>query len=423
MELPLVKSKRQQEKTSTRRSRRTLYFGVLYVLAAFIVIRATPFTLLAGYLLGLPTGSLIVFIASVSFLIGKTVLQRGTVQEQIMSKNPIAMSDLAGHEEQSGPIDFSGVVTEHGNGNRKAIARFEKFKRFCFEKFKRRRTAKTNSNNNNNKDAAVLDCSICLETVESFQGYALSACRHAFCRSCLHGYIQSQISSKQVLPHQLKCPNSSSSMFNNKCTGRLSHADVRACTLELGDTKSWQAFQDVATETFLDAAIAASSSSVSTATAEGEAAAAAASSIRRCPTNHCNFTFQYDTPNVNSQQGQLFICPKCNEAYCLHCPVVREGGGGGRQLLVGPAHDDMCYNVLKQVRQSKERQRKLEEWKRDNAAADDRFQELLQSEGKKGVTLPCPQCHTPITKNGGCDHMRCAKCSHSFNWSAAAMKH
>lgn len=37
-------------------------------------------------------------------------------------------------------------------------------------------------------------------------------------------------------------------------------------------------------------------------------------------------------------------------------------------------------------------------------------------------TKPCPNCHTPIEKNGGCNHMHCAPpggCNHHFQWSKA----
>lgn len=132
-----------------------------------------------------------------------------------------------------------------------------------------------------NKPCPV-DCSICLETVEAFQGYRLVACHHSFCRPCLHGYIQSKLASKEV--QQLTCPDTS-------CRNPLDTVDVRACTLELGDFTSWQSFQEVATESFLDTA-----------------ASSKGTSIRRCPTNHCNFTFQYDAANNQvQQQGQLFI--------------------------------------------------------------------------------------------------------------------
>jgi len=31
-------------------------------------------------------------------------------------------------------------------------------------------------------------------------------------------------------------------------------------------------------------------------------------------------------------------------------------------------------------------------------------------------TKPCPACHVPICKNGGCSHMRCSRCNYEFCW-------
>lgn len=31
-------------------------------------------------------------------------------------------------------------------------------------------------------------------------------------------------------------------------------------------------------------------------------------------------------------------------------------------------------------------------------------------------TKDCPQCHSCIEKNGGCNHMQCLKCKHHFCW-------
>jgi len=31
-------------------------------------------------------------------------------------------------------------------------------------------------------------------------------------------------------------------------------------------------------------------------------------------------------------------------------------------------------------------------------------------------TKPCPACHTPIVKDGGCSHMRCTRCKYEFCW-------
>lgn len=71
--------------------RAPLYFGIMYFLAELLAVPATPLTLSAGYLLGLPMGSVVVLTsavaaACVSFFIGKTVL-RGAVQE-ILDQNP-----------------------------------------------------------------------------------------------------------------------------------------------------------------------------------------------------------------------------------------------------------------------------------------------------------------------------------------------
>lgn len=202
---------------------------------------------------------------------------------------------------------------------------------------KRRSSSEFNNDRKRKKRKTSVDCSICLDTVDAFQGYQLQLCGHEYCRSCLHGYIQSKLSSKEV--STLYCPDT-------KCKCKLNSNDVRACTLELGDATSWRSFQEVATERFLDA---------STAPSNDES-----TSFRRCPTNHCNFCFQYESTG-NPQQGQLFICPLCTEAYCLECPVVK-----GK---VGPAHDDTCFNVLEEIRKSKERQRLLEEWKRDKCSS------------------------------------------------------
>jgi len=262
--------------------------------------------------------------------------------------------------------------------------------------------------------AVFFDCPVCLEThLQRFRGYQLGSCGHLFCRECLNGYIQSQLKDKNVT---LVCPE-------NKCAAKIQFLDVRACTLEVGDGASWGSYQELSTEAYLDSAVAAGEKQQQQNNSGGSASAAVAtvatattSTLRRCPTNHCNYIFSFEQPQLHhhpahqAQRGQHFACPACQQNYCLNCPVVQ-----GR---VGPAHDDhkTCAEVLEEVRQSQERQRQLEAWKRDNAQADARFQELLQREQAAGKTQPCPKCQTPITKNGGCNHMHCTRCHTSFNW-------
>jgi hypothetical protein len=84
---------------------------------------------------------------------------------------------------------------------------------------------------------------------------------------------------------------------------------------------------------------------------------------------------------------------------------------------VGPAHDHLCADVVARVARDAEMRRKYEKWSVENAQADDKFQELLRREQAAGQTKPCPKCKMAITKNAGCDHMKCTRCHTDFWWS------
>jgi hypothetical protein len=130
----------------------------------------------------------------------------------------------------------------------------------------------------------------------------------------------------------------------------------------------------------------------------------ASGGARRCPQERCNYTFYYEQ---SGGEGTLFVCPECESIFCLGC----KANGGN----VGPAHDGSCTQRKQQLEQETEERRKLEEWKRENAQADARFEQLIQNESRQGLTKPCPKCKALVTKNGGCNHMSC-RCGHSYNW-------
>jgi len=156
-----------------------------------------------------------------------------------------------------------------------------------------------NAANKKKPAAACFDCSVCLETnLERFRGYQLGTCGHLFCRECLYEYIQNKLKEKAV-GRALVCPG-------EKCQMLIHPVDVRACTLEVGDSASWQTYQELSTEAYLDSAVAAGEQQ------QKHASVASAPRLRRCPTNNCNFTFEYDCPTTQQhnqyafQQGQLF---------------------------------------------------------------------------------------------------------------------
>ena len=291
-------------------------------------------------------------------------------------------------------------------------------------KLKRQRVAKQR-----NTSASSFKCSICLEDdIPIFRGYRIAPCQHLYCRECLHGYITTKLKEKVV--HEIKCL---------ACQTKLWQSDIRACTWTLGDVTSWRLYQELATDSYLDTTIAATAAAeaavessltaTSPLTTQSSSSSSSTIQFRRCPTNHCNYTFEY-TDRPNAIQGQPFSCPLCHQIYCLNCPVVNyqvvnDGTASSRQvqslpqksrMLVGPGHDEDCQTVVKQMQESKQRQEKLQEWKQENAQAESRFQELLQREKNTGMTKPCPHCQVPITKNGGCLHMFCTHCRTDFTW-------
>uniref|UniRef100_A0A8C9F9V6 E3 ubiquitin-protein ligase parkin n=1 Tax=Pavo cristatus TaxID=9049 RepID=A0A8C9F9V6_PAVCR len=51
----------------------------------------------------------------------------------------------------------------------------------------------------------------------------------------------------------------------------------------------------------------------------------------------------------------------------------------------------------------------------ENAAMQARWEEASKETIKK-TTKPCPNCHIPVEKNGGCMHMKCPRPQCRFEW-------
>jgi len=84
------------------------------------------------------------------------------------------------------------------------------------------------------------------------------------------------------------------------------------------------------------------------------------------------------------EQGSYCACPICNYEFCTKCKEKW--------------HDAFSCEDYKK-------------WKKDNDQSERKFQEYINRNTKS-----CPNCHTNIEKNGGCNHMTCSKCHHEFCW-------
>ncbi len=102
--------------------------------------------------------------------------------------------------------------------------------------------------------------------------------------------------------------------------------------------------------------------------------------VRWCPKNGCGMAM------IGSKDEHPRLeCPKCKFKFCFNC--------GTEEWHVGAT----CLE--------------FQQWKKDNNAGATTFEKWRKKNTKK-----CPKCHCDIQKNGGCDHMTCARCRHQFWW-------
>jgi len=99
--------------------------------------------------------------------------------------------------------------------------------------------------------------------------------------------------------------------------------------------------------------------------------------MKWCPGLNCSKVVY-----ANEGGSQQIDC-ECGECFCFECAA----------LWHGPLDCEFLKKWLKQFDSDAETFR----WINDN-------------------TKDCPKCKAPIQKNGGCNYMRCGKCSHEFCW-------
>jgi len=223
----------------------------------------------------------------------------------------------------------------------------------------------------------TFNCQICLEeSVPLLKGHALS-CGCQFCVPCVGEHVKLKIRGREVSSEALTCPG---------CVCAISIADVHALTWRCGDDESWRQFEAAADDAMIESLVR-----------DGGA--------RRCPAERCNYAFVWSRGDAVD-----FNCPMCDSSFCLSCPCV-DGG-------VGPAHcGQSCAEYQEKLRADAHEKRKLDEWRAENARADERFTELMRREMRAGDTKPCPRCKQAITKNGGCHHHKCTTCKLQFCWN------
>mmetsp|Transcript_19277 Transcript_19277/g.22955 ORF Transcript_19277/g.22955 Transcript_19277/m.22955 type:complete len:903 (-) Transcript_19277:353-3061(-) len=240
--------------------------------------------------------------------------------------------------------------------------------------------AETDSDCSLNGEDDVSCCPICFDIFNGDQ-MSLEACNHQVCASCWRGLLRSAASSGEPI---IKCPYFRCSnilgireiahiMFD-ELYATSNTADILSSAQVLMKLVRFQIEQYLSTGT--------------TNTDE-------VTNFRCCPTPSCERAFSFTKKAKKDRQSLLWsgsdiaICT-CGASMCADCENK------------GSSHLGLTCDEYKKVRKEI-----------DSGRMDDEFKSL---QWMNKNTEPCPKCDYPISKNGGCNHMWCTKCTHYFCW-------
>jgi ankyrin repeat protein len=231
-----------------------------------------------------------------------------------------------------------------------------------------------NANINALLESLKPECSLCLDTKNYAEFYAMSncngqsGCKVSFCKSCLLELISTHLDEGST--RGLKCPN-----FN--CVKKINASDI--CTITQDRKDLYARFLDISFDEFkIDNQ----------------------NYIKFCPTPDCQCTYSIEGINATQQ----IQCPSCKSIYCITCQYDHQN----MTCEDAAALDYDCVSCV--TRHA--RNMSCETATRDRTQTESSLEELRNLNIKT-----CPNCKIFIEKNQGCNHITCKKCSHEFCWT------
>lgn len=219
-----------------------------------------------------------------------------------------------------------------------------------------------------------LECSLCLDTKNYAEFYAMNNCNHqsgcqaSFCKTCLLELISTHLNEGST--RELKCPN-----FN--CTKKINASDIYNITQNCKNL--YNRFLEFSFDEFKT---------------DNQ------NYIKFCPTPDCKCTYSIEEVAA----AQQIHCPSCNHIYCATCQYDHQNLSCENAATLD--HD--CISCATRHARNTSCQAAA----RDRSQTESSLQELQNIKIK-----PCPHCKVFIEKNQGCNHITCKKCSHEFCWT------
>jgi len=237
-------------------------------------------------------------------------------------------------------------------------------------------------------------CSVCSEEVDDYRDLFTLECGDVFCRSCLGSWAKAQSGDVTRVLHQIACVKPLSRgkgiaisyewRTSLPCAGFECTCLIQESVLKLAlDEASMAKLQKVAT--IRRAQLAAIEATIAERSNElllndkTDRLPRDARGAMQCP--------RCETYNVYAARRGRLRCMACLLPLCATCEGIH-------------VRSETCEHKVIPAR-----------------AADRQFARFLRTEDVRC----CPKCGVIIQKNGGCDHMICARCSCDFQWPNARL--
>lgn len=232
----------------------------------------------------------------------------------------------------------------------------------------------------------VMECPTCLDTLPFHAMFGL-VCGHMLCKPCYAEYVEYQLSSGGGLSN-LTCPSPG-------CKYTLDQASLAGL---LSPTR-WSSYVGMLVSQFVQASPALrwcpAGKGCERIVQDGALDSDGVSSVLAGEAAENLHSHLHPIPNATSaDQTPLVIQCRCSYTFCNACKRI-----GGHF----PASCTEC-NAWDKAHEA-------DEPLRDHAA-----DEALSAHFVRTHSRECPNCTAPISKNGGCVHMRCVSCNYEFCW-------
>ncbi|XP_035681742.1 E3 ubiquitin-protein ligase RNF14-like [Branchiostoma floridae] len=225
-------------------------------------------------------------------------------------------------------------------------------------------------------NTTMYNCNVCFGEKLGADCIGFKGCDHVYCKECMKGYFQVQISEGNV--QCLQCPEP-------KCESQALPSQVQ----ELVGGELFARYDRLLLQSSL----------------EGMA------DVVYCPRKSCQ------CPVMLEPDSKMAGCTACGYTFCTLCKLAYHG--------VSPCRikPDDLRKLREEYLAASDEGKKFLEKRYGKKSIKQALEETFSEEWLKKYAKECPQCGTHIQKLDGCNKMTCIKCRAYFCWLCGMILH